>query len=273
MNQIKKIRLLAHGHVKLDNKQGIDPHDFIMLSENHYIIYAGYEQDARNIPVNIKVPAHKRIVSAVIQEIENDKVIWQWDACDYAEFFEFNPNKEVFKNDKPADYLHTNTITLDTTDGNIIMSFRDLNQIIKLERRTGKILWRLGGLNSDFALTKQMKFLGQHAVKFASDHSLLFLDNGSEKTRPYSRIVKFKLDEKSKKVTQFEQYKIPHMMIPTRGNVFELNANYFICGGINKYALIVDPTTDEYKLDVRANYEIYRIYWVPTVGDLSKVAK
>jgi hypothetical protein len=273
MNQIKKISLLAHGHVKLDKKQGIDPHDFIMLSENHYIIYAGYEQDARNIPANIKVSAHKRIVSAVIQEIENDKVIWQWDASDYAEFFEFNPNKEVFSDDKPADYLHTNTITLDTTDGNIIMSFRDLNQIIKLERRTGKILWRLGGLNSDFALTKQMKFLGQHAVKFAADHSLLFLDNGSEKTRPYSRIVKFKLDEKSKKVTQFEQYKIPHMMIPTRGNVFELKSNYFICGGINKYALIVDPTTDEYKLDVRANYEIYRIYWVPTVGDLSKLAK
>lgn len=271
MNQIKKISLIAQGNIKLDSNPGIDPHDFIMLSENHYILLAGYEQNARNIPANIKVSANKRIVSTVIQEVENDKVIWQWDASDYSEFFEFNPNKEVFSDDEPADYLHTNTITLDTTDGNIIMSFRDLNQIIKLERRTGKILWRLGGLNSDFALTKQMKFLGQHAVKFASDHSLLFLDNGSDKTRPYSRIVKFKLDEKGKKVVQFEQYKIPQMMIPTRGSVFEMNSNYLICGGVSKFALIVDPKSDDYKLDVRTNYDMYRVYWVPTVGDLSKL--
>ena len=49
------------------------------------------------------------------------------------------------------DYLHANSVALDA-DGNFIVSARQTRAVYKLSRRTGDVLWRLGGKRIDFKL-------------------------------------------------------------------------------------------------------------------------
>ena len=47
------------------------------------------------------------------------------------------------------DYCHTNAIEQDN-DGNILISSRNMDEITKINRITGQIIWRLGGKNNQF---------------------------------------------------------------------------------------------------------------------------
>ena len=64
----------------------------------------------------------------------------------------------------PWDYFHMNSIAIDPDDGNLIISSRNLWQVYKIQRRTGKTLWRLGGIGSDFDLPRRARFAFQHHV-------------------------------------------------------------------------------------------------------------
>src|SRR5262249_27714864 len=63
-----------------------------------------------------------------------------------------------------SDYFHMNSIAVDPDDGNLILSSRNMWQVYKIHRRTGKTLWRLGGTGSDFDLPASARFAFQHHV-------------------------------------------------------------------------------------------------------------
>jgi hypothetical protein len=50
----------------------------------------------------------------------------------------------------PYDYFHANSVGL-AADGNLIVSARHTWCCYKIDRRTGEVIWRLGGKKSDFA--------------------------------------------------------------------------------------------------------------------------
>src|SRR6185436_20143917 len=90
--------------------------------------------------------------------IINGVVIWQWDGTDYPEFYSTSVETNDFTNlSKTQDYMHMNSMTIDPRDNNLICSFRNLNQVVKLNRITGNVMWKLGGKNSDFPLTASQK--------------------------------------------------------------------------------------------------------------------
>ena len=132
-------------------------------------------------------------------------------------------------------------------------------------------MWWLGGRNSDFPLTENQVFMGQHGVILSdSNTTLLMLDNGNDKKRFYSRILEFRLDEKKKKINYFSAYKIPPKFSSTQGNVTKVGNNYLICGGAAKYILLVDPKTDKYIFEMRVNLMSYRAYKVDSLYGLEK---
>lgn len=269
MNEIKTLRALSYGDVKIDKNQGMDIHDLMMIDENHYFTLVSYEKEVNNIPAELNAPPHKKVFACLIQEIVNDKVVWQWDASRFPEFYSNYVANQSFTDSLPIDYCHVNTLTLDSKDSNLILSFRDQNQIIKINRKSGEIMWRLGGKNSDFALTEEQIFRGQHAVKFAEDNETLrFLDNGHPEIRPYTRIVEIKLDKKNKKVSSFVHYTLPNAFIPQRGNVQKVNGKYLVCGGYSKYIAMIDPKTDNYIFYSKGNHLHYRVYWTDNIYGL-----
>jgi hypothetical protein len=116
------------------------------------------------------------------------KKVWEWNIFDYADPLQ---NDTIFylKND----WSHANALN-HAPDGNIIVSFRNLNQIWKIHRSTGDILWKLG-INGDFNSNPDYgQFIHQHDVHFDRSGNLMMFDNGMN-DRGYSRILSLCFDK------------------------------------------------------------------------------
>ena len=62
---------------------------------------------------------------------------------------------------EPWDYLHLNSIDV-LPDGNLLVRVRHTFALYKLDRKTGKVIWRLGGKRSDFDMGPGTQFAWQH---------------------------------------------------------------------------------------------------------------
>lgn len=269
LNEVNSIRFLPFNGLKDYGKDILDVHDILLFSPEHYLVIAGYVKEVDNIPATLHPRMHKRVVATILQEVKNHQVVWQWDATDYPEFYTSSQESNNFSCDSTLDYMHPNALAIDPLDSNLLLSMRNMNQIVKINRKTGAICWRLGGVNSDFKLDEGQQFYGQHSPRYLADNrTLQWVDNGQPTQRPYTRVLEAQIDEVNKTLVNYKTYKIPHQGIPKRGNVVSVDSNYLICGGSSKYILLVDPRTDNYIYHMRTSMQLYRAYFAPTVGKL-----
>jgi len=108
----------------------------------------------------------------------------------------------------PVDTQHANCIEI-LLDGNLLVSLRHTDTVYKLDRRSGAILWRLGGTRSDFTFVDDPLngFSHQHFPRRLPNGNLLVLDNGNLHTPPRSRVVEYRLDEASRTATQVWEHR------------------------------------------------------------------
>ncbi len=123
------------------------------------------------------------------------------------------------------DWSHSNSVTHDPRDDSILVSVRHQDAVIKIDRKSGELVWILGnprqwkGKHS----RKLLKPIGrpnwqyhQHAVEITPQGTLLLYDNGNFQAIPFdkkllakenrSRVVEFKVDEKKMTVEQVWEY-------------------------------------------------------------------
>ena len=270
MQEIKQIHLLPYNDIIINKNEGLDLHDFILLADEHYIAMAIYQKKVNNIPFELHPKPNIRVDVPIIQEVNNGKVVWQWDASNYSELYTASEEDNNFADTaSKLDYLHINSIFIDPRDNNLICSFRQSNQIIKIDRKNGTILWKLGGRNSDFVLTPNQVFLKQHhATLTDSNNTLLIFDNGDTSRRRSSRIVEFQLDEDKKVVKNFKAFNIPEAFSLFMGSVEKRGDNYFIAGGTGNYLLEINSKTNEKVFEMLGNLALYRVY---EVNDISGI--
>lgn len=187
-----------------DDEKKLDNHDYIYLSENHYILSGFEKKEVLDFPGYEGEPFG--VWNCKIQEILNGKVLWEFQSVENKQIYNYcnEENMEVMKQEPHLDYMHFNSMKIDETDGNLICSFRNIDCIMKIDRTTGKIMWVLGGPGDEFGLKEEQQFSNQHSISFLSDHSILIYDNGCKNKK--TRILKIKLDEKNKKIETFKQY-------------------------------------------------------------------
>lgn len=94
---------------------------------------------------------------------------------------------------------HGNAIDINA-DGNLLVSFRNSDEITKINSRTGQIIWRLGGKKSEFTFVNDRfnGFSHQHGIRRLPNGNLILFDNGNLHSPPESRAVEYKLDEQAK---------------------------------------------------------------------------
>ncbi|HLT23747.1 MAG TPA: arylsulfotransferase family protein, partial [Ignavibacteria bacterium] len=96
------------------------------------------------------------------------------------------------------DYSHGNSIEPDW-DGNLLISSRHMDEITKINRTTGDIIWRFGGLNNEFTFLNDTRgFTYQHDARRVAPRRITLFDNGNHHSPPYSRVVEYELDEVNK---------------------------------------------------------------------------
>ena len=260
MNVLNKFTLLPYESFDTSGYDKLDLHDFILLGDDHYITISYKLETPVNIPDSLHPAKNIRVIACIIQEVDNGKVVFHWDGTDYPEFYAASVENNNFSDSVDAlDYMHMNSICIDPNDNNIICSFRHLNQIVKINRVDGKIIWRLGGANSDFKLTADQQFLRQHFARLTDNNqTLIFLDNGEKDLRPNSRILEFQLDENAKDIKNFKAYDIPDKFIQYAGSVQKVDDTYFIGGASGNYSLQINYNTNEVLLRLDQKYSSYR---------------
>jgi outer membrane protein assembly factor BamB len=218
-------------------------------------------------------------IDSIIQEVDvaTGKVLWEWHSLDHVPITESHagpPQKTRF----PYDYFHINSIDVDT-DGNLLVSARNTWAIYKIDRRTGKVLWRLGGYRSDFALGPDVRFAWQHDARRQPDGTITLFDN--ESTPPVgdrSRVLRLNVDETAKRVTVAKVFTHPAKLLAfAEGNAQALPGGQTVVGwGMGRRVSELGPDGEllfDVKLPKDADtYRAYRFAWTGTPADEPAVA-
>src|SRR5262249_41417051 len=132
-----------------------------------------------------------------------------------------------------VDYLHVNSIEV-LSDDQLLVSARNTWAVYKLDRRSGAVIWRLGGKRSDFAVHRAGRFYWQHDAREPAPGVLTVFDNGSDgptRSATQSRGLKFAIDERRRTVRLTKSYTHPNpLLASSMGNVQLLPSGHAIVG-------------------------------------------
>lgn len=203
---IDEIYYLNKENSETQESKRLDNHDYLYLSDNHYIIVGFIKETVEDFPQYMGEPIE--IWNCKIQEVLDEEVIWEFETVKEKRLYDCYDmkNLRMMRTEPVLDYVHFNSLKIDPVDGNLICSFRNLDAIVKIDRKTGKILWILGGIADQFGLQENQKFSKQHSISFLSDNSILVYDNGN--ARKKSRVIIIKIDEENKNVEKYESYEL-----------------------------------------------------------------
>lgn len=130
------------------------------------------------------------VTGTVVQHLSPaGALLWEWNAFDH---FDLTDIPLAARSGPSVNFTHGNGLGFDS-DSNLILGFRTLSEVTKVDRATGAIIWRFGGLRNQFAILDDPKgaFQGQHGVRWAGPGQVQLLDNGES---PPSRFVRYRLD-------------------------------------------------------------------------------
>ena len=172
------------------------------------------------------------ITGDIIVELDQaGETTWEWSTLDYLDTQRF-PGE--FSH---GDWTHSNAVVYLEEDNSVLLSSRHQNWVIKIDRSTDEIIWRLGA-GGDFELTNTDSgaawFASQHAPEMRSDGTILIYDNGNERPAPndgYSRAVIYRLDEEEMEAQEVWSYQTPYFT-HFQGDANTLgNGNILVCAG------------------------------------------
>ena len=185
-------------------------HDFVMLPNGHLIVIAATQQDVSGTAVTGDV---------LIDLDQNHSPVWLWN-----EFDHLDVNRHPFMY---PDWTHSNAVIYAADDGNLVVSIRHQNWLVKVDYANGSgagdILWKLG-YQGDFTLVGGTDpsdwFYAEHGPSFTTTNttgtfSLTLFDNGNDRVFPsgvncgtggqppcfYSTVPVLQLDETAKTAT------------------------------------------------------------------------
>jgi hypothetical protein len=132
-----------------------------------------------------------QVTGTVVQHVGADgALLFAWNPFDH---FAITDLDAASLTGPSVNWTHGNALAFDT-DGGLLISFRSLNEITKVDPVTGEVRWRLGGLRNQFAISGAPgPFVGQHGLRVIGPGMLQFLDNRG--VTGDSRAVRYQLDE------------------------------------------------------------------------------
>jgi hypothetical protein len=201
-------------------------------------------------------------------DVKTGHVLFEWHALGHIALGEsysrFNP-----RTGSPVDYAHVNSVALDD-DGNVLVSARNTSAVYKINRQTGRILWRLGGKRSTFKLPKFARFLGQHDFTRAQDGTYTLFDNANliPPAKWTSRALVFSVDPGAHKARLLHAFRQPQGRgTTTQGGVQFLPDDHYMVGwggGIRDFSEFAPDgrlVFDAHFVPAVHSYRAYRSSW------------
>ncbi|HZL54576.1 MAG TPA: arylsulfotransferase family protein [Solirubrobacteraceae bacterium] len=243
-----------------DGRRG-DLHEFLVTDRGTALLtsYAIVDADLRSVGG----PRRGTIQNAMFQEVElgSGRVLFEWQSLDHIPIAE---SYWPVGSGADWDYVHLNSIAVDS-DHNLLVSSRNTHTIYKIDRRSGEVIWRLGGKHSDFAIASDATFAWQHDARRQPDGTISIFDNGYGGA---SRALLLSVDEAGRRVSRRRSFTRPAPTFAnSQGNVQMLpSGNVFVGWGAQPYVSEFAPSGElifDAQLGSRyISYRAYRAAWV-----------
>ena len=177
------------------------PHDIILEADGRYRLLC---DETRTMDLTaFGGVANARVTGTVVQHISaTGELLFQWSPFDHFQITDVDAAERSGAN---VNWTHGNALDVDG-DGNLLVSFRNLGEITKIDGRTGAVIWRLGGRRNQFAFydTAMPAFSRQHGVRACAPGTLLILDNVGDPRA--SRAERYVLDEAARTARLVQAY-------------------------------------------------------------------
>jgi hypothetical protein len=151
-------------------------HDMIAEPDGSYWLLC---DETRTIDLSAQgESAHARVLGTSVQHRgANGDVLFEWSPFDHFDV-DVSILQTVDRTMPVINWTHGNALDLDR-DGNLLVSFRNLSEVTKIDTRTGSVLWRMGGKSNQFTLDNGQApaFAGQHGVRATGAGQVTLLDN------------------------------------------------------------------------------------------------
>lgn len=213
-------------------------------------------------------PRDGQVYTPIFQEVDirTGRLLLEWRGLDHIPLTDsYLPVQE------PFDYLHINSVDV-APDGNLLVSTRHTWALYKVDRKTGQVMWRLGGKRSDFDLDKAATFAWQHDARQPSKGTISLFDNGSQgkiNTKSRSRGLVLSVDEAGRRVRVAQEYlhHVPVLAV-AMGSV-EILPNGNVIVGWGSEPFVTDFASDGSVLSearLLSGYKSYRSFRKPWKG-------
>jgi hypothetical protein len=244
----------------------IDFHEFLLTPQGTALVTANEIAPANLASVGGR--KHGRVLDGIAREIDvgSGRVLFEWRSLDHVPVTESYARKVG----DPHDYFHINAIDLDV-DGNLLIGARNTWTVYKVERGTGRVIWRLGGRKSDFAMGAGTRFAYQHDCRsHVGGRQVTLFDNGPDpySRKPESSALTLRLDVDRKRATLVRRLRhSPPLYARITGNQQVLpNGNAVVCwgstGAFTEYGADGTVRFDATLPDRGQNYRVFRFPWI-----------
>jgi hypothetical protein len=256
--------------VQAGNGYTADLHDFQLTPQSTALITA-YHPILCDLSA-VGGPARGAAVDGVLQEIDvrTGLVMYEWTSLDHVALAESYERASSSTSTWPFDFFHINSLALDR-DGSLLVSARNTWAVYEVDRRSGQIIWRLGGRRSSFAAGPGTRTAWQHDPRQLPDGSISIFDNGaSPAVRTQSRGVVLGLDGQHRAATVMAQFlHSPPLSAESQGNMQRLeNGDWFLGWGQLPYFSEYGPEGQllfdaHFPVNVQS-YRSFRFTWAGT---------
>lgn len=217
--------------VRAGNGFYTDPHDFQLTSRGTAFLTA-----IRIIDANLSSvggPPDGTVHDDAIQEVDvkTGQVLWEWHALGHLPLSaSYVPAPR--KSGSSYDPFHINSIQ-QLPDGNLLISARNTWSVYEISRKTGKVIWTLGGKYSNFAMGPGTRFEWQHDPRLHSHILSLFDDAATPQEESQSSAKLLRVDTQKRTVSLIRRYThSPPLLAGSLGSVQTLpNDNVFVGWG------------------------------------------
>lgn len=252
-------------HLNLSElKTPFEAHHEVRFDKNNDLITLVYEHRTFDLSAQGGRTNQQVMSDKIVRMDTAGNVLWEWSLFDY-----LNPAKDPTILDTAEDWSHGNSLNIDA-DGNYLVSFRNFNQVWKVDSSTGEVLWKLGK-GGDVEIENDDYFSGQHAFHLNTEGDYMVFDNGREERQ--TRILTYSIDQAKKTGKVGLKLLLPEDLYSDRmGNAYFMdNGNILVCAPRTNSIVIMDRKGN---ILGRARVGIpdpYRAEFVPTLYPIDHV--
>jgi hypothetical protein len=222
---------------------GLDGHDLVELADGHALVFqrGTHLEDTR--PFVDGGVAAATVDDVTVTELDGaGGETTRWHSWPSIQLDEVMPDINLAA--PPIDALHPNSLQV-LSGGDLLISLRHTDSVLRVDGNSGQIRWRLGGARSDFRFVNDPLngFSHQHFARMLDNGDLLLLDNGNLHAPPVSRVVEYRLDEAAHTATLVWEYRHePDLYDSAAGSAERLaDGDTLVSWGIDGVVSEVDP--------------------------------